>query len=265
MAHTKIAKTTLALAAALMATALAPALAAAGEGASASSSAHTAPADQGGHARHAAGGGTARAANQGGSAPAGTASLGATAAPPAGEAQPGGRTGGHSHRHHRARAQRYLHRHGHRHHHHHRHRRHRPHLSEISYEGSSLATWFGPGLFGRHTACGQILTKQLAGVANRTLPCGTLVEVTYGGRSVTVPVVDRGPYSSIGASWDLTEKTAELLGMTETAQIETKIVGHAKNSPTLGRLAGSGLPEQSLLEEEEAQQQAGPTGGAVAS
>ena len=57
-----------------------------------------------------------------------------------------------------------------------------------------MATWYGPGLYGNTTACGQELTRDLVGVAHKTLPCGTLVEVSYGGRSIVVPVIDRGPF-----------------------------------------------------------------------
>ncbi len=81
-----------------------------------------------------------------------------------------------------------------------------------------MATWYGPGLYGNKTACGQKLTKKLVGVAHKTLPCGTLVEVAYGGTSVVVPVVDRGPFVK-GMSWDLTSAAAELLGFTGTARI----------------------------------------------
>lgn len=102
-------------------------------------------------------------------------------------------------------------------------------------EGITLATWFGPGLFGRHTACGQLLTKKLVGVANRTLPCGTLVAFSYHGRQVTAPVVDRGPYGPIGANWDLTLGAARLLKMGGTAKVTAKVVGHVQNSPELGR------------------------------
>jgi rare lipoprotein A (peptidoglycan hydrolase) len=105
-------------------------------------------------------------------------------------------------------------------------------------EGVALATWFGPGLFGRHTACGQLLTKQLVGVANRTLPCGTLIDFSYAGHQVTVPVVDRGPYGSNGANWDLTQGAARLLKMGGTADVNAKIVGHLVNSPELGQPAG---------------------------
>src|SRR5947208_2000480 len=58
----------------------------------------------------------------------------------------------------------------------------------------ALATWFGPGFYGQRTACGQTLTPAVVGVANRTLPCGTLVRFGYKGRTATVPVIDRGPY-----------------------------------------------------------------------
>jgi rare lipoprotein A (peptidoglycan hydrolase) len=81
-----------------------------------------------------------------------------------------------------------------------------------------MATWYGPGLYGNKTACGQELTPDLVGVAHRTLPCGTMVEVAYGGTSVVVPVVDRGPYAD-GMTWDLTEATAKLLGFTGTARV----------------------------------------------
>jgi rare lipoprotein A (peptidoglycan hydrolase) len=99
---------------------------------------------------------------------------------------------------------------------------------------SGIATWFGPGFYGRETACGQTLTPLVVGVANRTLPCGTLVQVTYDGRSLTVPVLDRGPYSHIGADWDLTAGAAEALGISETVRIKTRLIGAAPNTPTLG-------------------------------
>ena len=72
------------------------------------------------------------------------------------------------------------------------------------------ATWYGPGFFGNRTACGQRYHRDLLGVAHRTLPCGTMVSALYRGRSVRVPVVDRGPYGH--ANWDLTEETAQRLG-----------------------------------------------------
>ena len=74
----------------------------------------------------------------------------------------------------------------------------------------SGATYYGPGLYGNRTACGQTLTPDLQGVAHRSLPCGTLVEFEWHGRHAVVPVVDRGPYGS-RAEWDLTQATCSSL------------------------------------------------------
>jgi hypothetical protein len=82
----------------------------------------------------------------------------------------------------------------------------------------SLATTYGDGFFGQRTACGQVLHHGTLGVANRTLKCGTLVSIYYGGRSIVVPVIDRGPYAN-GADWDLTSATASALGVDGTATI----------------------------------------------
>ena len=99
---------------------------------------------------------------------------------------------------------------------------------------TGIATWFGPGFYGNTTACGQTLTPTVIGVANRTLPCGTLVKVSYHGHALTVPVLDRGPYSHIGADWDLTAQAARTLGVEETVRIGTRVVGSTANTPTLG-------------------------------
>jgi peptidoglycan lytic transglycosylase len=75
----------------------------------------------------------------------------------------------------------------------------------------ALASWYGPGLYGGHLGCGGTLTPSKLGVANKSLPCGSKVTLRYHGRSVTVPVIDRGPYAN-GASFDLTKATADRLG-----------------------------------------------------
>ena len=74
-----------------------------------------------------------------------------------------------------------------------------------------LASWYGPGFYGNRTACGQIYSSQIMGVAHKALPCGTLLVLTYGGRSVTVPVIDRGPYIA-GRTLDLSAATKGSLG-----------------------------------------------------
>jgi rare lipoprotein A len=98
---------------------------------------------------------------------------------------------------------------------------------------TGIATWFGPGFYGQRTACGQTLTPAVVGVANRTLPCGTLVRVSYQGHTLTLPVLDRGPYAN-HADWDLTAGAAQALDITETVRVHTSVVGSAPNTPTLG-------------------------------
>jgi rare lipoprotein A len=77
------------------------------------------------------------------------------------------------------------------------------------------ASWYGGG---GSMACGGSLTSSTMGVANKTLPCGTLVTLRYGGRSVRVPVVDRGPYVA-GREFDLTEATKQALGFGDTGEV----------------------------------------------
>jgi rare lipoprotein A len=77
------------------------------------------------------------------------------------------------------------------------------------------ASWYGGG---GNLACGGYLTSSTMGVANKTLPCGTLVTLRYGGRSVRVPVVDRGPYVA-GRDFDLTEATKRALGFEGVGQV----------------------------------------------
>lgn len=92
-----------------------------------------------------------------------------------------------------------------------------PALSLTVYR-RSIATLYGPGFYGHRTACGVILRRRTIGVANRTLPCGTEVQVYYDGSVLTVPVIDRGPYAH-HANWDLTMATGRALGMTGTEMI----------------------------------------------
>jgi rare lipoprotein A (peptidoglycan hydrolase) len=88
-------------------------------------------------------------------------------------------------------------------------------------------SWYGPGFIGQHTACGQVLTRSLVGVAHRTLPCGTLVTFRNpaNGRSVTAPVVDRGPYVS-GRIWDMSWGLCKALGHCYTGSIEWRLGRH---------------------------------------
>ena len=84
--------------------------------------------------------------------------------------------------------------------------------SEIAFAPMQWAgaTWYGPGLYGRRTACGQVLGPETIGVAHRSLPCGTTVKFVYHGHAIVTQVIDRGPYSR-GNAWDLTQAAARAL------------------------------------------------------
>jgi rare lipoprotein A len=82
------------------------------------------------------------------------------------------------------------------------------------------ATWYGPGLYGKRTACGQRLGRGTLGVAHRSLPCGTRVTFYHGGHFATVAVIDRGPFRS-GVEWDLTAAAAKRLGFSTTGRLRS--------------------------------------------
>jgi putative peptidoglycan binding protein/rare lipoprotein A (RlpA)-like double-psi beta-barrel protein len=83
-----------------------------------------------------------------------------------------------------------------------------------------LATWYGPGLYGRRTSCGERLGPTTLGVAHRSLPCGTPVTFYRAGRFVTVRVIDRGPFRR-GVAWDLTAAAAKAIGLQSTARLRS--------------------------------------------
>ena len=93
-----------------------------------------------------------------------------------------------------------------------------PLTAQLTVFQPATASWYGPGLWGRKTACGGRLTRSTVGVAHRTLPCGTLVQLYHSGRVLTVPVIDRGPFKD-GRDWDLTQAAAKRLGVRATTRV----------------------------------------------
>jgi rare lipoprotein A len=85
---------------------------------------------------------------------------------------------------------------------------------------AAAASWYGPGFYGGRTGCGGRLGYNQLGVANRWLPCGTRVTLRYRGRSVTVPVIDRGPYAG-AREFDLTAATKRRLRFPSTGTVWT--------------------------------------------
>jgi rare lipoprotein A (peptidoglycan hydrolase) len=89
----------------------------------------------------------------------------------------------------------------------------------ISLDKEVETSSYGPGLYGNPTASGVKLTPSTIGVAHKTLPLGTQVRITdpRTGRSVTAPVIDRGPYHG-NREYDLTTGTTQQLGYKDYKQ-----------------------------------------------
>ena len=91
-------------------------------------------------------------------------------------------------------------------------------------DGIVLASWYGPRFYGRRTACGQTYTPEILGVAHRVLPCGTLITLTSPtGRTVTVPVIDRGPYVA-GRALDLSNATRIALACSDLCHVRMVVL-----------------------------------------
>ena len=85
-------------------------------------------------------------------------------------------------------------------------------------------SWYGPGFHGKRTANGEVYDQHGFTAAHRTLPMGTLIEVTdvRTRKSVRVRVNDRGPYVRDRAC-DLSYGAAKRLGMIGRGVVETEI------------------------------------------
>lgn len=83
-----------------------------------------------------------------------------------------------------------------------------------------VASWYGPGFYGRKTASGERFTGKALTAAHRTLPFGSMARVTdkRTGRSIVVRINDRGPFKR-GRVIDLSSGAARALGMGGLAQV----------------------------------------------
>ncbi len=91
-------------------------------------------------------------------------------------------------------------------------------------DGVVAASWYGPGFYGNRTACGHTYTPEILGVAHRTLPCGTQIRITSpAGVTVTVPVIDRGPYIG-GRTLDLSNATKIALRCSDLCTVRMTVL-----------------------------------------
>jgi rare lipoprotein A len=88
---------------------------------------------------------------------------------------------------------------------------------------SGVASFYG-NESGRQTASGQRFNENAMTCAHRSLPFGTKLRVTHGGRSVIVTVNDRGPFVR-GRVLDLSTGAARAIGLDGIGQVTAEVVG----------------------------------------
>ena len=88
---------------------------------------------------------------------------------------------------------------------------------------TAVASWYGPGFHGRTTASGERFNQYAMTAAHKTLPFGSVVRVTYKGRSVTVRINDRGPFIK-GRSLDLSKAAARRIGCAGVCRVKMTVV-----------------------------------------
>ena len=106
----------------------------------------------------------------------------------------------------------------------------------ITVHNKTQATWYDQA--GTTSACGVKLRKATLGVAHKTLPCGTRLDLSFRGKSITIPVIDRGPFVN-GVSYDLTIEVARRLGFVNTGR---GAVGVLRSGTKLTQLSAAQLP-----------------------
>lgn len=78
--------------------------------------------------------------------------------------------------------------------------------------GAGVASWYGSRFAGRKTASGERFDPGQYTAAHRTLPFGSRVRVSHGGKSVVVRINDRGPFHG-NRVIDLSQAAAAELGL----------------------------------------------------
>lgn len=82
----------------------------------------------------------------------------------------------------------------------------------------------GDGFMGGTTASGDKVTSTSMAVAMRTMPLGTVIEITYNGTTVQAVVDDRGPYVG-NRQIDMQPAVADALGFSGTGTVGYRVVG----------------------------------------
>ena len=96
--------------------------------------------------------------------------------------------------------------------------------NDILYSINGIASWYGGKFHGRRTSSGEIFDQNEFTAAHRTLPFGTLVNVTFldTGKNITVRINDRGPHVQ-DRLIDLSRGAAEAIGLRPHGLGEVKL------------------------------------------
>jgi rare lipoprotein A len=87
---------------------------------------------------------------------------------------------------------------------------------------SGIASYYG-NESGSKTASGERFNQNAMTCAHRSLPFGTKLRVTHGGRSVVVTVNDRGPFIR-GRVLDLSTGAARAIGLGGVGQVTAEVI-----------------------------------------
>ncbi len=113
---------------------------------------------------------------------------------------------------------------------------------QYEYSETGIASYYGPGFHGRHTANGEVFDAGEMTAAHRTLQMPSLVRVTNldNGRSAIVRVNDRGPFKRSRVI-DVSTKAAEVLGFKNIGTAKVRLDILSQESLQIAAAARSGL------------------------
>jgi len=116
----------------------------------------------------------------------------------------------------------------------------------FGFSESGQASWYGGKFHGRTTASGETFDTNALTAAHKTLPFGTVVEVTNldNGRAVTVRINDRGPFVE-GRIIDLSRAAAEKIDMVGTGVARVEI--HLVENPGEALMAHREVPAEGTV------------------
>jgi rare lipoprotein A len=138
-----------------------------------------------------------------------------------------------------------------------------PSAKAPTYQEAGYASWYGKEFHGRPTSSGEIYDMHALTAAHRTLPLGTVAEVTHAenGRSVRVTINDRGPFVD-GRIIDLSYGAANQIDMADQGVAWVRVVAWPRQADLSSRRftvqVGSFLIEENAKRFRERMERAGP-------